>query len=274
MQAVAATLLCITHLAAIVLGQSQTNVFVNPPPATNPARVAGSFIVGSSLNVVWSTKGRSLDLFIQQILPNGNSSDLQYLPSSRGLQSTTEFLWKIDFSGRGGNPNFDLEFSPTFYFGIVESGATAVSTLSQEVNFTSNVVTSSESTQTPLPSSTSALASSTTPISTSAPRTTTTVTDSSSLPTSTISSGPGESNSGLSSSTKTGLGVGIGVGVIGLIAGFGAGYWFFKRKKTATQQKHPEQMYIESPPYVAQSGQWTSGVAPPAPKLYDRSELQ
>ncbi|KAH7363875.1 hypothetical protein BKA65DRAFT_124228 [Rhexocercosporidium sp. MPI-PUGE-AT-0058] len=274
MQAVVATLLCIAQLAATVLGQSQTNVFVNPPPATNPARVAGSFIVGSSLNLVWSTKGRNLDLFIHQILPNGNSSELQYLPNSRGLQSTTEFLWKVDFSGTGGNPNFDLKFSPTFYFGIVESGATKVSTLSQEVNFTSNAVTSSGSTQTPLPSPTSSRANSITATTSSGSSTVATVTDNSSLPTSTISSGLGESNKGLSASTKTGLGVGIGVGVIGLIAGFGVGYWFFKRKKAAPEQTHPEQMYIESPPYVAQSGQWTSGLAPPASKQYERSELQ
>ncbi|PVH82009.1 hypothetical protein DL98DRAFT_530760 [Cadophora sp. DSE1049] len=274
MHVAVATLICIAQLVSTVFGQAQTNVFVNPPPATNPARIAGSFIVGSSLRIIWSKGGNSLDLFIHQILPDGNSSNLQYLPNSRGLQSTTEFLWKVDFSGTGGNPNFDLDFSPTFYFGIVESGSTVVSTLSQEVNFTSNGLSSSSLAQTILSSPTSSLASTAAPTITSASGTAGTVTSTASLPTSTTSAVPSESSKGLSSSAKIGVGVGIGVGVLALVAGFGVGYWFFGRKKAAPQQTFPEQMYTDSPPTMVHNGQWKPEAVSPVPKQYERSELQ
>ncbi|KAH7386363.1 hypothetical protein BKA64DRAFT_711591 [Cadophora sp. MPI-SDFR-AT-0126] len=276
MHVAVAIILCMAQLACTVFGQAQTNVFVNPPPATNPARIAGSFIVGSSLRIVWSRAGNSLDLFIHQILPDGSSSSLQYLPNSRGLQSTTDYLWKVDFNGTGGNPNFDLDFSPTFYFGIVESGSTVVSTLSQEVNFTSNGLSSSSSTQTTLSSPTSSLASTIGPTITSASGAEATVTSTVSLPTATTSPSSSDSNKGLSSSAKIGVGVGVGVGVLALVAGFGLGYWFFGRKKVASQpqETYPEQMYTDSPPSVAQNGQWKPEMASPVPNQYERSELQ
>ncbi|KAK0111530.1 hypothetical protein ONS95_001884 [Cadophora gregata] len=231
---------------------------------------------------------------MNQILPDGNSSRLQYLPNSReyniprhaqlislgifhfrvtgGLQSTTDYLWKVDFSGTGGNPKFDLDFSPTFYFALVEAGDPVISTLSQEVNFTYNGLSSSSSTQTILSSSTSSLGSNTAPTLSTAPLAT--ITSTVSLPTATSPSTSSESNTGLSSSAKIGVGVGVGVGVIALIAGFGSGYWFFGRKRAAPQHTYPEQTYHDSPPAMNQNAQFKPELVSPGPKQFERSELQ
>ncbi|KAL2063775.1 hypothetical protein VTL71DRAFT_5580 [Oculimacula yallundae] len=268
------TLLCLVQLVITVFGQSSKRVFVNPPPATNPARVAGSFIVGSSLRIAWSTKGTSLNLFMHQLLPNGTASGLQYLPNSIGLQSTTEYLWKIDLSGTGGNPNFDLDESPTFYFAIVEAGETTISTFSQVVNFTTNVFIPSNTARTTLSSPKISPTGGVGSTNSSATSTTKSVSSVSSIPTSGLSLQPSKSNEGLSSTTKTGIGIGIGVGVLALIAGFGFGYWFFGRKKAAPLETLSEQTFIKSPPAINSDVQQIPGAVPLDPKQYERAELQ
>jgi hypothetical protein len=150
-----------------------------------------------------------------------------------GLVNTTSFIWTVNLSGTGGNPQFNLSAGETFFFGVFQTGTTNLFE-SQYINITSNAVAS------PASSSTTAVQTSTASGTSSMPppsSTSVTPTSGSQTPSASPSSSP-SAKGGLSTAAKTGLGVGLGVGVVALTAGLGAGYFLHRRKKGSAADAH------------------------------------
>jgi hypothetical protein len=156
----------------------------------------------------------------------------------RELANATTFVW-VDFSGTGGNPDFELSKGERFFFEVFETGSTS-GFESQYINITD----SETSSVAPTTTTGSAPVSTTPPTSTSSALSISSIlasfTLASASPTSNASAG------GLSSGDKTRVGVGVSLGVVAIVVGLGVGFFFYRRKKAADAHRYaPPQTEIE-----------------------------
>jgi hypothetical protein len=152
--------------------------------------------------------------------------------SLAGLANATGFVWTIDFSGAGGNPNFNLSQGERFFFGVFETGSSVDGFESQYINITDAGTAPSSPTT-----------SGSAPVSTIPPTST-----SSALSTSSTSASPSPTAAagGLSSGDKAGIGVGVSLGVI--LAALGIGFFFYRRGKVADGHRYaPPPAEVEAP---------------------------
>ncbi|KAF4626570.1 hypothetical protein G7Y89_g11591 [Cudoniella acicularis] len=231
-------------LLVVAVAGTTTNQFIFPSPQDfNHADVDGSFAVGAVINILWETTWETVTLVIWQDGP----LPFQYLPNSQQLVNATSFIWTVNLSGSGGNPQYNLRAGETFFFGLFQTGTQNIFE-SQFINITGNAVAS------PISSSTTAVQSSTASSIYSNPsfsNTSITPTSGSQTPSASPSSSQ-SAGEGSSTTNKTGLGVGLGMGLGAVIAGLGAGYFLYRRKRASAVEAPPSSEHPQEGPEVGQ----------------------